>query len=498
MPLSVGRDRPDLRIAVLLFIGLVCVYTALQRAITPTYDASIYMQVARSLYDDQSLLVHNDPYLINTPYASYGLGLSIAILPLVALQEATRPDGQGIILLTNVLVVAATATLLFALARISGFERRWSLAAALVFGFTTMAVQQSTDLFSEPGVGLFVVLAVFGLAQWRRGVRWGPALAGTGIALAITFRSDSIFMVMLVLVTLPLFVPWSRLRHAPMRWLLPLGVPVAAGIGYQLAYNQFRYGTLTQFGYKGYGFTTPFWTGLTGNLTSPGKGFFVFNSLLLLSLPGLVLLWRRDRGLAAALIVLSVIRPLFYARWVSWEGGVGWGPRFMYPLCALLTIPTIETIRWIARWRSRWRSVVLAATAALAMVSAAVALLGVMVPFEQWFNVVTGNAGVAQTPEQTADRVHDYYWTFPGNHVAGNLRLIDMARPFPLKWFSEGHRLVGPTLATLGVLLVAAAAIVALRSDVIDPQQPPDATPDGLPTTDADEPGRASVATPAV
>ena len=53
-----------------------------------------------------------------------------------------------------------------------------------------MALWSTTELLSEPGVTLCVVVVVFGLVRWRLGRPWAPILVGVGAACAIQFRSE--------------------------------------------------------------------------------------------------------------------------------------------------------------------------------------------------------------------------------------------------------------------------------------------------------------------
>lgn len=465
-------SRPDLVVAIALFVGLCLVLVPMQRGTTPTYDASIYMEVATNIVDNGSLEVRNDPYLFNTPYSSYGLGLSIVIIPFYLVQKAVQPGGQEAMLLINVIMVAASSVVLFAIGRQLRLSRSASIVPSLIFGLLTMAPQQSTDLFTEPGVTLFILSAIFGLLLWRGHRRLAPLLVGTAIGAAITFRADSVLLCGVVLLTIPLFVPFARLWVSRL-WILLLGAPLLLAMIYQLAYNAFRYNSLFgRVGYEGQTFDTPFWTGFYGNVLSPGKGFFVFNAVLVLGLPGIVLLWKRDRAVAVAISLLSIARPLFYARWSSWEAGVGWGPRFMFPLCALLAIPAALSIRAVANWAGARRAVGATVIGVLVTTSAACTMLSVSVPFEQWFNVVTGNAGVTQTPEVSDRRVHDYYWTFSGNHITGNVKLIDEARPFPLRWFADDRRVFGASLLVLGGGLLIGTAAFGRRSDEFGEEPP--------------------------
>src|SRR5438876_5559383 len=161
-------------------------------------------QIARHLVDHFSLRVTDDVYGVNSPYAAYGIGVSLAAAPLYVIQKAvgaSGPSHQFWVLLTNPLLLAATAVVLFRIGRALSWSRAQSLAAGGLFGVATMAPWQSTELFSEPGVILGLCITVLGLLRFRDDRRRGPWLVGTGLALAVLFRPDSALLGGIVLVT---------------------------------------------------------------------------------------------------------------------------------------------------------------------------------------------------------------------------------------------------------------------------------------------------------
>jgi hypothetical protein len=104
------------------------------------------------------------------------LGTSLVAVPFTALQLAVDPDGEQWVTLANPLLIALTGALIVAIGVRLG-RRRWlAVAAGLTFGTATMAPQQSTELFSEPGVGLALLSAVYSLMRWRAGATWAPWL----------------------------------------------------------------------------------------------------------------------------------------------------------------------------------------------------------------------------------------------------------------------------------------------------------------------------------
>ena len=198
-------------------------------------------------------------------------------------------------------------------------------------------------------------------------------MIGTAIGISFLFRVDSIVLVASILLFLPLFRRMRDLLRSP--WILVgLVVPILAAGAFQGWYNDLRFGSITSFGYPGgaYGsglssFSTPLLTGLQELLRWPHKGFFWFNPLLLTALPGFIWLARRNRAIAITIFGMAIIRLLVYAKWFVPDGGVGWGPRLLFPLCATLMIPACEAWQRVARLRglararspascSRWHS----------------------------------------------------------------------------------------------------------------------------------------------
>lgn len=462
--------RLDTVITVLLFVGLLLFYLAVQRGSTPTYDASIYVDVAANLADHGSVEVRHDTMGFNTPYSFYGLGLSLVLVPFYLLQRTFQPGGQEILLLVNPCFIAATAALIYRIGSYLRWSRGQSVSGSVIFGLLSMAVQQSTDIFSEPGVGFFIVVSLLGLLGWRSGTATSAWLVGVGVGGTIFFRADSMVLCGVLVPLVIAFVSHRRLLD-DWRWLYRLGVPLGAAFAYQLAYNRLRFGSVFSMGYDGIAWSTPLLEGLYGNTLSPGKGLFVFNAMLILALPGLVILWRRDRPVALVVVVLSIARIFFYAKWSFWYAGVGWGPRFMFPLCGVLTIPTVEAIRHVGRLSNPRRSVARVGVATLMMLALGTSALSVLVPFERWWRVANAAEGVAGSPpvasaEQIADNVHGYFWTFPRNHIAGNLRLVDDTSPPNLRWFHSDRSPWGALLLASGLALLAAARWLARVSRV--------------------------------
>jgi hypothetical protein len=249
-----------------------------------------------------------------------------------------------------------------------------------------------------------------------------------------------------------------------------LGAPIAAVGAFQLWYNHLRFGSILDFGLSRYGvgrggFDTPLLEGLDLLLRSPSRGFFWTSPILLIALPGFVLLYRRNRPLSVAIGVFASARFVFFARWFSPGGGVAWGPRLLFPVTALLAIPAGEVLEDIWHWRSaRSRRVAWAGIVSLALASAAVAFLSVVVGYEQYWNRWTNRAPKAEVPQ----RVHAYYWSFAHNAIAGNIHLLRTGFAVAPIHFRHGPDAVG-IIALATACLAIYTALVGARPDPREP-----------------------------
>jgi hypothetical protein len=149
-----------------------------------------------------------------------------------------------------------------------------------------------------------------------------------------------------------------------------------------LWHNAVRFGSPLDTGYSDEGFTTPLYVGLYGLLFSPGKSIFLYAPVTLLSVPGLVHLWRRhwaEAGLAGGVAMVTLV---YYAVWWAWYGGWSWGPRFLVPALPFLVLPLGALL--LDRVWARW------ALAPLALAGVVVQVLGALVDFNPYIVEISG------------------------------------------------------------------------------------------------------------
>jgi hypothetical protein len=221
-------------------------------------------------------------------------------------------------------------------------------------------------------------------------------------------------------------------------------------------------------------FNHPILEGIQRQLLSPGKGFFWYDPILIAALPGLVLLWRRNRALFGVVIALFVSRVVYFAHFNNPDGSVAWGPRYLVPLCPLLVLGVGEVFESARSLRRRSRAWIRGICAVLATASAVVIFASVWVPYTYTWGAI--NEGIP--PTLTANQVkavqdarfdrqnYDLYWS----PIILNLRRLSHGGHFnppgfPLRWWRGGPSAVG--VITLGGAIAGFAATlgVAVRSD---------------------------------
>ena len=280
-------------------------------------------------------------------YSKYGLGMSVLAIPFYLLGkglaflfgiEASLAT-QFAVSMINSLFTALSCLLIFKF----GTERfhynlKVSLFLALGFGLSTIAWYYSEDFMSEPATTFFMLSAVFfvtNASQTKKDLIW----TGVFLALAVSCRSA-------VLVAIPGFVLyqwmlWSASEGRGNKELvekifLP-AIPVIAVILLIMAYNYLRFGDVLETGYEKV--EGRFLVGLFGILFSPGKSLFLFNPLALFGCMACMLFWRKSRKTAFLFLWIIFSHLILFSSWWSWQGGMGWGPRFMLVVLPYFILP---------------------------------------------------------------------------------------------------------------------------------------------------------------
>jgi 4-amino-4-deoxy-L-arabinose transferase-like glycosyltransferase len=225
-----------------------------------------------------------------------------------------------------------------------------ALILALTYGLGTIAFPYSKALFQHQ-LSAFGALVGFYLL-WRvarEGAdRWRLWITGVLFGLvAISEYPVAAVPVLLMGWAALEMNDWRALRRvvwgaipllllfAAYNWAI-FDTPLPVGYRYHSVYSDIHQQRFM-------GFTGPTWQAFYGITLSPYRGLFFLSPVLLLTFPGLALLWRtwHERRLVLLLggIVLGFV--LYVASYLYWSGGDAIGPRFLAPAVPFMILAMV-------------------------------------------------------------------------------------------------------------------------------------------------------------
>ena len=362
---SVGAPphRPsDLRVFLLLFLFLNFLYLTTSSGRVRTIDEVIVDWEAESLVLHGSTAVPQAVAMNSfygkmdrdgKPQAPYGAAQAALVAPWYALGRLVQAMAPGVpapardialdavITSSSATFAALAAALLFLILARAGIPAAAAAGTSLIVALGTPLFAYSSWFFSEPLAAAILLAAAFAIFSGDCSAPVPVERAATGgllLGVALWVRPTHVIAV-------PVFL-LAILARERGRGIAPACAVAAVSGMFGAAYlfrNQVLFGNFFDFGYPATAeggkhlntFETPFITGLFGFLLSPGKSLFLFAPPLLVALPGVVRLARRDRGLAVLAGVAPIGYLLFYARYTQWEGGYSFGPRYLLPAIPL-------------------------------------------------------------------------------------------------------------------------------------------------------------------
>ena len=297
-------------------------------------------------------------------YSKYGPLNTIGYIPVLALERAWRGElplydpssGRTLLLnLQNVLLSALLALVLLEISRLfcgrPWLGAVWVLASLYAsFGWNYLRAQTS-ELLQWLLASAFL-WAVFQAWRTRGGRGW---LIGGQTALVLLVLTKGVYALwgLLWLLLLAALVRSSRTTESgeggepwtPRRWLEAAG-PLFLGALAVLALNYWRFGDMLASGYTQWERERHFFSGnvlegLWGFLFSPAKSIFLYQPLLLASLPCWPAFIKRWR-LEGCLILLGFVSLwIFNSCTINWGGHWSYGPRYLLAVLTPLSLPSL-------------------------------------------------------------------------------------------------------------------------------------------------------------
>ena len=347
--------KRSVAISVFFFFFFVYLFTASGRIdVTP---GSMRYQVAKSLIDHGDVdITKPDGYWYvairegadGRYYAATGIGQSLLMVPLVFVA------GYAGATVLNQILSGLVCVVIFLFCLNLGYSRRTSIFVTFLYALGTIAWPYSKTTFHHAQEILFVLLAVYLMYQSiKKSSYCWLALSSFSLGMAILTRPTPI------LALIPLAYLLFINRFETKKYLLLLKdsavyfAVLAPFISFNLWYNFYRFGSI--WGWISTGgevqktvervgglFSTPVFTGLYGQLLSPGKSFFLYSPIAILFFFCLKSFYRREKQMAHTFIIFIVTYLLFYSCYYDWSGDWAWGPRLIVFLTPFFIIPLGE------------------------------------------------------------------------------------------------------------------------------------------------------------
>jgi hypothetical protein len=332
----------EIRTAARLTLGAWLLYLSVLAPSLATWDGGGMLNVAVSVVQKHDITVEPPfgkqgrdgklyamwyPLLsfVAIPFAAAGLlGARYVHLP------ATYVVSVFAILLSTIIsALNVGATYYLARSRLGASERR-AVAAAVAFGFGTLALRYSRSFYADPLLTLITTAAMIALFADEPSAAILASLCG----LAILAKPVG------VLVSAAVFLYLAFQRKYRAAFVSAIGS--AAGAGLYAAYDWARFGNVFDTGQPNLWSLREMPDGLAGLLISPGVG-------LLVCCPVVILAFRKRLNREGWFIWgLAAVYLLLYSSWQRWYAS-DWGPRFLMPV-----VPALLVLSVLTRYRRTW------------------------------------------------------------------------------------------------------------------------------------------------
>lgn len=328
----------------------------------------------------------------------------------------------------NIFIMALAALSVYMIALQRGYRLAVAWWGALIFGVATAAWPYSRWIFREPVMSLFVLWAFHFATQIHQRMEqhqsvWRQALlAALAIVAAILTKQIGWLILPAVLISLfPSRVVWRHALPAIVILVLILGTLISVVLFLQPDVEEGRYSVT-----RWTDLDTLTWKSvpesLLGYHVSPSRSLWLFSPILAVGWIGAVMLWRRGEwrlvlGPALALIVVSASYGVTRQSTV-WNGGWGWGPRYMVPFLPVLMLWVLPVLEWLfhkptmLKQYSAWLAFI-----PLLMVSVGIQWLGLGVPYTNYYTELQFNLFDDPTRFDEWQKWADYNWVWSESQI---------------------------------------------------------------------------------
>lgn len=294
-------------------------------------------------------------------YSKYGILNSLVYLPPLLVEKLWRghldyeASFPGRVLLLNLLNIAftlATAAYLYKFASLYTPSLLVKTVFILAGFYSTFWWDHLRIQAFEAYQPMLLIGACYHFIRALRedGEVSGKHFFGTGLLLGLLWLSKASYILIApLLATLFVFLEWkkggidqARLRRCGVFF----GLPTFVCFCILLAVNALKFGSPFNNGYNQWTREQHMWTGnifegIAGFLFDPQFSIFITYPVLIIALFGLWKFIRRHGPDALAIYSVALLLLLVNSKFLNWRGLWSYGPRYMLPALAMMSLPAI-------------------------------------------------------------------------------------------------------------------------------------------------------------
>jgi hypothetical protein len=343
-------------IEILLFLSAFAFFSIFAPLGQVVSDTAYSVETAKSLVYRKSLSIDKNwvlrfakPGQNGKYYSKYGLGYALSFVPqicAIAALSKVLPFNRDylerfVLSFTNTFYASCIAVVFFMLLIRLGYRPKICFATVFALSCSSILLPYSKIIQSETLTTLLLLMFLYYAAGAKKIGFLRGALLGFIVSVLYCIKIPNIILSAVIAAYVAFQIKKGNYTPGGIVAFLIVSVAPLCMIFY---FNEYRFGSLLNFGYgaEQSQFSTPIYVGLCGFLFSPSKSLFIFSPLIILGLFGIKKFYDKHRTVAIAILSLTFLDIVFYARWHDWQGGWAWGPRLIVPVMILLHIFCIE------------------------------------------------------------------------------------------------------------------------------------------------------------
>jgi len=250
-------------------------------------------------------------------------------------------DGNAffLIIMFLIFVNSLAVVILFDLLQFMKFSKSASFISSMTFAFATLFWFYSTTLFSHAFTASLLVFTFYFLVRKK-------------LFISGLFLGFSILVEYTIALFLPIFLLYFLLQKKNvLKNSFKFYLPVLFLLSVLAVYNYICFGSIFSLSYSystfkdTQSFDHPVADGLYQLTISTWRGLFFYNPVLLLSIPGAILLFKKYRNETVLFVLTFIFYLITFSMYSYFSGGLSYGPRqivAIIPSLILLSAPMFD------------------------------------------------------------------------------------------------------------------------------------------------------------